>query len=132
VPSLPGSETPAYERGTNIRIVVELAAAVLFWVAVACSRKSSDRSEHVVHNQHQPAEPESVDGRLPSGVRVRIRGPITGTWLSGFQIVTAVSSGYVVRRLSDRRVVRRVIHDSDVRLDPIPIPPRAHVPFDAA
>ena len=69
--------------------------------------------------------------RLPSGVRVRVWCPVTRRWLPGFRVVAATPRGYVVRRLSNRVVLRRMFAESDLREDPIPSPP-ASTPGDAA
>ena len=70
--------------------------------------------------------------RLRSGVRVQVWGSSTKRWVPGFQIVAASPRGYVVRRISDRAVLRRLFADSDVRVDPIPMPPPAWTPGNAA
>jgi hypothetical protein len=79
----------------------------------------------------QPMTPPNAP-RLASGVRVQVWGPTTKTWVPGYQIVAASPRGYVVRRASERTVVRRLFADSDVRVDPIPMPPRTWTPESAA
>lgn len=71
-------------------------------------------------------------GRLASGMRVQVWVPSTGTWASGFQVVARSATGYVLRRRSDRSVLRHLFAESDVRLEPIPLSPRQWTPQDAA
>ena len=70
--------------------------------------------------------------RLASGVRVEVWGRVTERWVPGYQIVATSPHGYVVRRLSDRVVLRRLFGDSDVRVAPIPMPHRGWTPGSAA
>jgi len=76
--------------------------------------------------------PDDHDSRLTSGVRVEVWATATRRWVPGYQIVAASARGYVVRRLSDRVVLRRLFPDSEVRVDPIPMPPRGWTPGHAA
>jgi hypothetical protein len=69
---------------------------------------------------------------LSSGVRVQVRGSLTGRWLAGYQIVAASPRGYVVRRVADHVVLRHLFAQDDVRVAPIPLPPPTRTPGDAA
>jgi len=69
--------------------------------------------------------------RPTTGVRVRVWCPVTRRWLPGFQVVAATPRGYVVRRLSNRVVLRRMFAEGDLRVDPIPSP-TGWTPRDAA
>ena len=69
---------------------------------------------------------------LASGIRIQVWSPLTGRWVPGYQIVAASPRGYVVRRVSDGVVLRRLFAESDVRVDPIPLPPRRWTPGNAA
>jgi hypothetical protein len=80
---------------------------------------------HDPHSAHrlssEGATPESGP-RLPSGVRVQVRNRFDGAWASGFQLLAAQPSGYLVRRLSDRAVLPVAFAERDIRLDPVPLP----------
>jgi len=73
--------------------------------------------------QAEDAETDQTNDRLPGGVRVQLRNRLDGAWASGFQIFATQSDGYLVRRLSDRSVLPLIFAETDVRLDPIPMPP---------
>jgi hypothetical protein len=69
---------------------------------------------------------QAVEANLPSGLRVQVRSRFDGAWASGFQIFAAQPSGGVlVRRLSDGSVLPVTFAESEVRLDPVPLPARA-------
>jgi MFS family permease len=137
---------------TAITIIVEWEAAVFLVLAMVCGRVAASRSrpndQDRAHASLAPpdAPPSPAEGRsevttprggsmpshlhatfnadrLPSGVRVRVWCPVTRRWLPGFQVVAATPRGYVVRRLSNRVVLRRMFDESDLRVDPIPSPP---------
>jgi hypothetical protein len=64
-----------------------------------------------------------IEAELPSGVRVEVRNRFDGAWVPGFQILAAqTSGGYVVRRISDRSVLPVTFAESELRLDPVPLP----------
>ena len=65
-----------------------------------------------------------VDDSLPSGVRVQIRSRFDGTWSSGFEVFAAQpSGGYLVRRVSDCSVLPVTFGETELRVDPLPMPP---------
>jgi hypothetical protein len=76
--------------------------------------------------------PDDHGSRLSSGIRVEVWATATGRWVPGYEIVAASARGYVVRRLSDRVVLRRLFPDSDVRVDAIPMQPDGWTPGHAA
>ena len=76
--------------------------------------------------------PDDHGPSLSSGVRVQVWSPTTGRWVPGFLIVAASPRGYVVRRLSNHAVLRRLFAEDDVRVDPIPLPPPGWTPGNAA
>jgi hypothetical protein len=68
-------------------------------------------------------QPE-VGTHLPSGVRVKVH--IGGVWASGFEVFAAQpGGGYLLRRSSDRSLLPVTFAETEVRLDPIPLPARA-------
>ena len=143
---------------TAITIIVEWEAAVFLGLAMVCGGVATSRSRPN-DQDGAPAslarrDATSGDGRseittprggsmpshihatfntdrLPSGVRVRVWCPVTRRWLPGFQVVAATPRGYVVRRLSNRVVLKRLFAENDLRVDPIPSPP-GWTPVDAA
>jgi hypothetical protein len=65
-----------------------------------------------------------VDASLPSGVRVQIRSRFDGTWSSGFEVFAAQpGGGYLVRRASDCSVLPVTFAETELRVDPVPMPP---------
>jgi hypothetical protein len=67
---------------------------------------------------------------LPSGVRVQIRNRFDGAWASGYQVVAAQpGGGYLVRRTSDHSVLPITFADTEMRLDPVPLPAGAPNPW---
>lgn len=58
---------------------------------------------------------------LPSGVRVKVY--IGGAWASGFEVFAAQpGGGYLLRRNSDRSLLPVTFFDTELRIDPIPMP----------
>lgn len=65
-----------------------------------------------------------IDARLPSRIRVQIRNRFDGSWSSGFEVFAAQpSGGYLVRRISDQVVLPVTLADTEVRVEPVPMPP---------
>jgi hypothetical protein len=58
---------------------------------------------------------------LSSGVRVKVY--MGGAWASGFEVFAAQpGGGYLLRRSSDRSLLPVTFFDTELRLDPIPLP----------
>ena len=52
---------------------------------------------------------------MRSGEKVQLRVTFTGSWSSGFEIADVVPGGYVVRRLSDGRLLPSPTSEADIR-----------------
>jgi hypothetical protein len=71
-----------------------------------------------------------IETSLPSGVRVQIQNRLDGAWASGFQVFAAQpSGGYLVRRLSDHSVLPITFAETELRLEPVPLPPAVESPW---
>src|SRR5579862_9451189 len=94
-------------------------------------RATNKRSHFADPRQSSPVEPTRgqprIDAELPTGARVEIRNRFDGGWASGFQVFAAQpSGGYLVRRSSDHSVLPITFAETELRLDPVPLP--AHCP----
>src|SRR5579862_2167386 len=94
--------------------------------------EGATKEKEVVMSAYDQCPPRPDGPGLASGVRVQVWGTCTGTWVPGYQIVAASPLGYVVRRASDRFVLRRLFSETDLRVDPIPMPPFKWAPGSAA
>jgi hypothetical protein len=55
------------------------------------------------------------DPVLTPGTRVEVRNRLDGEWARGFEVISAGTDGYRLRRLSDGGELPLVFHDDDVR-----------------
>jgi hypothetical protein len=140
---------------TVIAVLVEYDAAVLLTIAMLCGWVAERRVEARAHpagargfptrrdacaaggpDHDDPARRLQMEAHdeptLSSGVQVQVWGSLTGRWVRGYQIVAASPRGYIVRRVSDRVVLRQLFGEHEVRVEPVPLPPRTSTPGSAA
>ena len=61
------------------------------------------------------ARDDRATGNLPVGTRVQVRNRFDGAWSSGFEVHGAAGDGYLVRRVSDARVIPTPFDPGDLR-----------------
>ena len=58
-----------------------------------------------------------IEARLSKGTRVQVRNQYDGAWTRGFEVHSSRRGGYVLRRLSDQRVLPATFAPPDLRLE---------------
>ena len=64
------------------------------------------------------SQTEQAQARLSKGTRVQVRNQFDGAWTRGFEVHGSRRGGYVLRRLSDKRVLPATFPAPDLRQEP--------------
>ena len=62
---------------------------------------------------------KSLRARLVKGTRVQVRNQFDGAWARGFEVHGSQQGRYLVRRLSDQRVLPATFSPPDLRTEPV-------------
>ena len=63
------------------------------------------------------SQTEQAEARLSKGTRVQVRNQFDGAWTRGFEVHGSRRGGYVLRRLSDKRVLPATFSGPELRLE---------------
>lgn len=63
----------------------------------------------------QISQSNSISSRLVKGTRVQVRNQFDGAWSRGFEVHGSRQGGYLLRRLSDQRVLPATFAAPDLR-----------------